>query len=154
MLDGMDRSSLSVLTSQLALGDLLEAVRRIAGGYELIAHWKQGEFHHDVVLRARDAARLPGPVIVVATNCNGGVKEVLCFDDVPDREALWHSRCPDNTDFRAAPLPALRARETTIHWLDPCELLLESARSELRPEHRERQKGGGWTMCSAPRRAD
>jgi len=41
---------------------------------------------------------LPAPVLVVATNCNGGVKEVLCFDELPDRLALWHARCPENRD--------------------------------------------------------
>ena len=30
------------------------------------------------------------------------------------------------------------------HYFDPCELLVPDARSELRPEHRRRQRGGGW----------
>ena len=38
-------------------------------------------------------------MLVVATNCNGGVKEVLCFRDAPDRWALWHHRCPNVADF-------------------------------------------------------
>jgi hypothetical protein len=29
---------------------------------------------------------------VVATNCNAGVKELLCFAEIPDRDALWHWR--------------------------------------------------------------
>jgi Ribbon-helix-helix protein, copG family len=32
----------------------------------------------------------------------------------------------------------------TEHWFDPCELLAPDARSELRPEYRRRQDGGGW----------
>ncbi len=66
------------LADQLTLGGLLDEVRRRGGRYELLDHWQQGEFHHDTVLRV-DAERvgLPGGILVVATNCNGGVKEVL-----------------------------------------------------------------------------
>lgn len=125
------------LAETLALGSLLDDLRQRAGAYELLAHWKQGEFHHDVVLRVERE------VLVVATNCNGGVKEVLAFDDVPDRRALWGFRCPDSPDF-GGPLPTLLARARTHHWFDPCSLLAPDARSELRPEHRRRQEGGGW----------
>ena len=128
------------LHDALTLGAVLDAL--LDGGYELLAHWTQGEFHHDVVLRCHDAA-LPGPVLVVATNCNGGVKELCFFDDVPDRDALWHERCPDG-EFAPHTLPPLRARHRTVHWFDPCELLTDDARSELRPECRVRQRGGGW----------
>lgn len=31
-----------------------------------------------------------------------------------------------------------------LHWFDPCALLAADTRSELRPEHRRMQKGGGW----------
>ncbi|MEZ4249907.1 MAG: hypothetical protein R3B99_16875 [Polyangiales bacterium] len=44
---------------------MLEALQERHGGYELLAHWKQGEFHHDVL--ASDARNLPAPVLVVAT---------------------------------------------------------------------------------------
>ena len=139
------------LAEQLTLGGVLDALRERAGGYELIAHWQQGEFHHDTVVRV-DAARaaLPGPILVVATNCNGGVKEVLCFRELPDRYALWHQRCPDNPEF-SGELPGLLASSRTVHWFDPCELLKPDARSEYRAELRERQQGGGWTMkrCGA-----
>jgi hypothetical protein len=84
---------------------------------------------------------------VVATNCNGGVKEVLCFGEAPDRSALWHHRCPDNPEFAGELAPILE-RSTTHHWFDPCELLKPDARSEYRSEFRERQAGGGWTMKS------
>lgn len=129
----------------LVLGALLDAVSKRYGGYEIVAHWKQGEFHHDVVIRLPDAAaiELPGRVLVVATNCNGGIKEVLVLDGVPDRSALWHHRCPSLPEFRGELAPIL-ARATTEHWFDPCELLRADARSELRPEHRRRQAGGGW----------
>ena len=122
---------------------LLEALRGGFGGYELVAHWTQGEFHHDVVLEVGEPRSLPGRVLAVSTNCNGGVKEVLCFDEVPARDALWHARCPDG-EFEPAALPDLRGRLRTVHWFDPCELLGPDARSELRPEFRRRQRGGGW----------
>ena len=77
-------------------------------------------------------------MLVVSTNCNGGVKEVSCFVALPDREALWHERCPKG-ELAAIPLPDLLARERTVHWFDPCELLGDDARSELKPEHRRRQ---------------
>jgi hypothetical protein len=133
------------LAACLVLGSLLEEVTARFGGYELVAHWTQGEFHHDIVLRLPDEARraLPGPVLVVATNCNGGIKEVLCLPAVPDRLALWHHRCPQVREFEGDLGPVL-ARATTEHWFDPCELLSIDARSELRPEYRRRQPGGGW----------
>lgn len=134
------------------LGTLLERVRRRWGGYELVDHWQQGEFHHDTIVRvAGSKGELPGSVLVVATNCNGGVKEVLCFPDVPERLALWHARCPQNPEFSGV-LPELLALAMTPHWFDPCELLLPNARSELREEFRERQCGGGW-MARAPKSA-
>jgi len=127
------------------LGALLDELSTRYGGYELLAHWVQGEFHHDIVLQLPEQAlsALPGAFLVVATNCNGGVKEVLCFGAAPDRSALWHRRCPDNADFSGA-LPPILDRVTTEHWFDPCELLVANARSELRPEFRKRQVGGGW----------
>jgi hypothetical protein len=132
------------------LGSLLDEVQRRFGGYDLIAHWTQGEFHHDVVLRLPESASsvLPGRVLVVATNCNGGVKEILAFSDVPDRRALWHHRCPRIPEFGGVLGPILR-RAVTEHWFDPCELLAASARSELRPEFRRRQQGGGWEQVPA-----
>jgi len=131
------------------LGALLDELTARYEGYELVAHWQQGEFHHDVVLVLPKAALvdLPGTVLVVATNCNGGVKEVLCFDAVPDRLALWHHRCPEIPDFTGELIPVLE-RAVTEHWFDPCELLLPDARSELRPEHRRRQQGGGWEQIA------
>ncbi|GAB5543517.1 MAG: hypothetical protein RLO52_37640 [Sandaracinaceae bacterium] len=136
-------SSLDLLADRLSLGDLLETLRAGWGEYELVAHWKQGEFHHDVVLRVEDPKSLPGRYLVVATNCNGGVKEVLSLDEAPDREALWHWRCPEG-EFEARTLGPVLSSVRTCHWFDPCELLTVDARSELRPEHRRRQRGGGW----------
>ena len=129
------------LAAHLGLGSLLDALRTTAGAFELVDHWTQGEFHHDVVLRARDE------VLIIATNCNGGVKEVVALADVPDRFALWHWRCPGNADFAArasAPLPAVREIARTPHYFDPCELLVDGARSELKPSCRRRSVGGGW----------
>lgn len=140
----------TLLARCLVLGGVLEELQRRFGGYDLVAHWTQGEFHHDVVLRLPESAAsvLPGRVLVVATNCNGGVKEVLAFSDVPDRRALWHHRCPDMPDFEGELAPIL-GRAVTEHWFDPCELLVANARSELRPEYRQRQEGGGWEQAPA-----
>jgi hypothetical protein len=133
-----------VLAGTLVLGAALDALRERFGSFELVEHWKQGEFHHDVVVRIPD-----GTVFVIATNCNGGVKDVSCFRTVPDRKALWAHRCPENPAFDADPAIPL-ARSTTVHWFDPCELLRPDARSELRREHRVMQVGGGWTERRPP----
>ena len=125
------------------LGALLERLREASGSYALVAHWTQGEFHHDVVLRLDAPPEGLAPVLVVATNCNGGIKEVLAFPEVPTRGALWKHRCPGNPEF-AGVLPPVLGQARTVHWFDPCELLRPDARSELRPEHRRRQRGGGW----------
>jgi len=132
------------LAGHLGLGALLNELSASFGVIEHLDHWKQGEFHHDLLLRIPNATpALPGRVLVVATNCNGGVKELLCFDRLPERSALWHERCPENPEFEGQ-IPPLLAAARTIHWFDPCSLLSADARSELRPEHRERQPGGGW----------
>jgi hypothetical protein len=138
-------TALDDLARCLDLGSLLAEVRGRYGAYDLVDHWTQGEFHHDVVLGMPEIAlaNLPGRVLVVATNCNGGVKEVMCFAEVPDRWALWHHRCPNVADF-AGELAPILARGVTEHWFDPCELLRADARSELRPEYRRQQLGGGW----------
>lgn len=141
-------SAVEILAQQLSLGDFLDGVRALGGDLEILWHHTQGEFHHDLAVRVPEGRSLPR-VLVVATNCNGGVKEVLAFDEPPTPEALWHHRCPDNPEFVSnVTLPAIRDRATTIHFFDPCELLREDARSELRQEHRARQPGGGW--CLAP----
>ena len=44
------------LAETLDLGSLLGEVARRWGAYDLVAHWTQGEFHHDVVLRLPQAA--------------------------------------------------------------------------------------------------
>jgi len=145
---GPDRQHTFVdeLAGTLGLGSLLEHVKQRWGSYELLDHWQQGEFHHDTVLRVPSGADgLPGPILVVATNCNGGVKEVLCFSELPDRQALWHARCPDNPEF-AGTLVDLLAMARTAHWFDPCELLRSDARSEYQEQFRERQCGGGWML--------
>jgi len=136
---------LNELSHQLGLGPLLSTLTDRLGGYEIVDHWQQGEFHHDIVVRVSDATSLRGPVLVIATNCNGGVKEILCFSSVPERSALWHYRCPDNPEFDGA-LPPVLGLARTVHWFDPCELLRPDARSEYREEARERQPGGGWML--------
>jgi hypothetical protein len=131
------------LASAMLLGALLDRARERWGAFELLEHGQQGEFHHDVMIGLDATADLPGGVVVVATNCNGGVKEVLWFDERPKLGALWHDRCPDNPEFSGA-LPEIVALARTSHWFDPCELLGPEARSELRAEFRVRQCGGGW----------
>jgi hypothetical protein len=149
--------SLARLTRSLVLGDLLAELIRLHGGFELVEHWTQGEFHHDVVLRLPPGA-LAGPssgasgapgswgssrsVLVVATNCNGGVKELLAFDDVPSRRALWDYRVGTSS----ADAIQLRGSARTLHWFDPRELLGDNARSEIKREYRQRQEGGGWQL--------
>jgi hypothetical protein len=150
----VDSMLVDALAQNLGLGPLLEDLRHRFGGYELLDHWQQGEFHHDLLLRIDAKDDLPGSVLVVATNCNGGVKEVLRFDRVPEQGALWRHRCPENSEFQGE-LPPILERAQTIHWFDPCELLLPDARSEYKPEHRERQPGGGWQPrgCAVASRA-
>jgi hypothetical protein len=122
----------------LTLGSLLEHLRKRAGGYILAAHWPQGELHHDTVLRVDPLrAGLPGPVLVVTTGCNGGIKELLCLDEVPSHGALWNRRCPD-LDFDGEITDVL-GYHRTVHWCDPYELLLEDARTEYRRSARPRQ---------------
>jgi len=135
--------STSDLASSLVLGVLLDELEARHGGFDLLAHWTQGEFHHDLVVKVGERWDLPGDFLIVATNCNGGVKEVLCVSEMPNRGGLWRMRCPDNQEF-TGDLPKVLERSTTIHFFEPCELLSKDARSELREEHRERQSGGGW----------
>jgi hypothetical protein len=142
-----ETADLSFLTSSTALAGLLGTLRAKFGGYKIVEHWKQGEFHHDLVLQVGAQAKdLPGDILVVSTNCNGGVKELLCFDQVPDRWALWHHRCPDIPEFEGS-LPAILGATKTPNWYDPCGLLGEDGPSELKPEFRARLRGGGWCLA-------
>jgi hypothetical protein len=138
-----DSAAAEELAGTLVLSALLDRLRLRWGGYTILDHWQQGEFHHDLVLELVRSDGLPSRVLVVATNCNAGVKEVLALEARPIREGLWHLRCPDNHDF-SGPAPHVLAHARTFHWFDPCELLTPDARSEYRAEYRERQCGGGW----------
>jgi hypothetical protein len=141
--------TLEQLASQMVLGALLNEVRARWGDFDLVDHWQQGEFHHDTVLRLQSTTGdLPGDFIVVATNCNGGVKEVLCFSELPTHSALWKFRCPESEEFQGE-LPQILGRATTQHFFDPCDLLRADARSEYRAEYRQRQLGGGWKLKKA-----
>ncbi len=142
----MTKRALERLAEHLTLGGVLGTLRDDHGGYDLLDHRKQGEFHHDVLVRVTLRGGLEGDVLLVSTNCNGGVKQVACFADVPTHDALWHERCPDNEEFQAEVLPTRFGEVRTVHWFDPCGLLLDDARSELKEEHRARQRGGGWKM--------
>jgi hypothetical protein len=117
--------------------------------WEHVDHWAQGEFHHDVILRTKKhPPELNGNVFVVSTNCNGGVKEVLCLEDVPDRWGLWHYRCPENPEF-SGPSPKVVGFARTTHWFNPCELLKQENRSEYLEEFRRRQRGGGYVCVDS-----
>jgi hypothetical protein len=132
------------LAATLVLSEFLSEVARRWGAFDFVDHWQQGEFHHDTILRVRGAREdLPGEYLLVATNCNGGVKEVICLRAPPSRGGLWRSRCPDNDEFQG-PAPLVLAKEATHHWFDPCALLVADARSEYKAEFRVRQRGGGW----------
>jgi hypothetical protein len=61
---------LTSLAGELSLGGILGRLAT-RGGWTMIDHFTQGEFHHDVVVRASDP-ELPAAVLVVSTNCNGG----------------------------------------------------------------------------------
>ena len=135
-------SYLHTLGESLVLGDLLDKLVKRFGAFELVTHWTQGEFHHDVVLRLGEDRDAEPPILIVSTNCNGGVKELLAFDVLPSREALWNYRLGD----ASAASIGLRESVQTLHWFDPRELLGENARSELKPEYRRRQSGGGWKL--------
>jgi hypothetical protein len=138
---------LEALARTMSLKGVLDGLKPF--GWEHVDHWAQGEFHHDVILRVRDVPpELPGGVIVVSTNCNGGVKEVLCLADIPDRWGLWHYRCPENPEFEG-PAPEVRGFARTVHWFNPCDLLKPGTRSEYREEYRKRQRGGGYVCVDS-----
>ena len=124
---------------QQSLANALQLAEEIWGEYEISEHWTQGEFHHDVVIA------IPDHYLIISTNCNGGVKDVLLLYEKPSHEQLWHWRCPDNPDFHGEPIRLVEHIRTEA-WHDPCDVLAPDARSELKPEFRKRQKGGGWEM--------
>lgn len=145
-------SALGAVLDRLGQRSLLESLFDVCGPVDLRVHWTQGEFHHDLVFCVpADALHLAGRTLVASTNCNGGVKEILCVTAPPDRFALWRMRCPDNPDFAAQfdpehdgqPIEIL-GRVRTHHWFEPARLLIPDARSELRADQRRRQRGGGW----------
>ena len=69
-----------------------------------------------------------------------GVQAILPAGDEEKLAAWWMSL------ILAGGAP-LRERVTTVHFFDPCELLRPDARSEIRPEHRRRMRGGGWELA-------
>ncbi len=114
-------STVAFLAERIILGEALNMLRMMYGAYELLEHWLQGEFHHDLLIKIPDTqTSLPGNYLVIATKCNGGIKEVLCFDEQPERWALWHHRCPKNPEFSGT-LPTILERARTLHWFNPCE---------------------------------
>lgn len=115
---------LNSLAGELLLGHLLQRLRDEFGTYELLDHWTVGEYHHDILIRIdQDGAQLPGNVMVVSTNCNGGLKALMCFAEPPSRDALWRLRCGEPKPSDEEPLATAR----TLHWFDPTALIEESA---------------------------
>ena len=137
------------LAAHLALGDLLSDLHTTIGPSKPIAVWKQSCSHSDLVLFVDHQGKLPGRVLVIAIDCNGGVKEVLCFDQVPDRWALWHWRCPTNPEFEGE-IPPLLDSARTQHWFDPNQIVDDNSYCELRPEFRKRLRGGGFVPIGDP----
>ena len=135
----------------LTIGALLDVMTRRFGGYEVVAHWTLGELHHDIVvmLPASATVDLPGRVLVVSANGEGGIKEVLCFAEVPDRSALWHERCPEALEFSGELEPVL-GRATTQHWFDPRELLKAAPRDAQPEPRRAPGKGAAWERDEPP----
>jgi len=118
-------SALERLAQTMTLGNLLDALRDQYGSFEIVNHWQQGEFHHDLVFRLPCPVRdMPGEILVVSSNCNGGIKELLCFAQAPTHESLWQERCFENAQSHST---AVLARARTVHWFDPCELMISSA---------------------------
>jgi hypothetical protein len=133
------------LAVHLSLASLLDQLFAITS-YRVLDYWPQGEFHNDLVLEILDPLPdLPGSILVISTDCNGGVKELFCFSEAPDRWALWHLRCPDNPEFFGS-APLVLGWIKTPLWVDPCMILSPNAPSELLPECRQRQQGGGWVL--------
>lgn len=138
---------LQELADTLSLKGVLNGIKPY--GWEHVDEWQQGEFHHDVVVRLHNCpGDLPGNLLVISTNCNGGVKEIACLAEKPNRWGLWHYRCPENPDF-SGPEPKILARAKTTHWFDPCDLLKPGTRSEYLPEFRRRQRGGGYVSIDS-----
>jgi hypothetical protein len=129
------------------LGSALSFLTETAPEHQTLEHWQQGEFHHDWLfqLPLEEEGGEESRVLVVSTNCNGGIKEVLALPAKPERSALWNWRCPDNPEFNGN-CPKPLGLERTHHWFDPCNLLKDTARSEYRAEFRQRQPGGGWIL--------
>lgn len=118
-------SVLQELADQLVLGDVLNVLDRDHGGFELIAHRPKGEYHQDLVVRVNTGV-FGGEILVIGTNCNGGVKELIALSSVPDHSALWRWRCPTAPQFQGT-LDDIRGVARTIHWSDPAQLLEETA---------------------------
>ncbi|MCP4498745.1 MAG: hypothetical protein GY822_02115 [Deltaproteobacteria bacterium] len=137
------------MLAEVAAGGLpglaLDQLLKTCGTYELLEQWKQGGFYHDVVIRAYfPIGQLAlSSLVIISTNCNGGVKEVLAFADLPDRYALWNARCPENDDFEGD-LPHLENPDLAL--FRPMPTITADTRSEIKLEFRVRMRGGGWQM--------
>lgn len=89
----------------------------------LVAHWQQGDLHHDLVLHVHPPhPGLAGNILVVSIDDRGRVKEILSLAKMPMRQALWHARCPDDPDYDGD-LPPILDEIRTLHWVNPARIL-------------------------------
>ena len=102
------------MANALSTGALFDLLKNECGGFDFLHHWQQGEFHQDLVLSVKEQHGLPGPILVVSTNSNAGVKEVLCLDQVPTeaRSGTCGVRTSSNSPARCPPFSRLRGRDT------------------------------------------
>lgn len=116
---------LQTLVRRPSLKATLKAITAHCDGHQpcLIAHWQQGDLHHDLVFHLqRPHHGLTGDVLVVSTDNHGMVKEVISLAKMPKRQALWHARCPADPHFDGD-LPPVLEEVKTNHWVRPERIL-------------------------------
>jgi len=107
---GKYRSLPGLVADALSLHEALAVLETHAPDHRLLEVWRDGEYHYDLVFAVSDF------FLVVAANCNGGVKEALLLDARPGRDLI---RCVR----RDGPLRALTvlSHERTVHFVPPDE---------------------------------
>ncbi len=152
VLKGMPNEALHVPAHQLSFGSPAEWSIARHRGYDLVAHWKARR-----VSTRRGAARAP-------TDQPAGRRAGRGHQPAPRREGApcastarptalpsGTRAAPKTPNSKANPAPAL-GEVHTVHRFDPCALLA-TARSELKPERRRRQRGGGFEPAGLEERS-